>query len=78
MDSYGTHNRGDTPPPRMPSSAGLRAVRSPLARAIAVTLVVKLCVVVAMRVFLFDGAHRPVIDDAVMNHRLTAPTAPYR
>lgn len=44
---------------------------SPLARAIAATLLVKLCVVVAMRVFLFDGAHRPVIDASAMDRRLT-------
>jgi hypothetical protein len=49
----------------------------PLARAITLTLAVKLCVVVAMRLFLFDGAHRPVIDASAMDARLTAP-APSR
>ncbi|MFD1626204.1 hypothetical protein [Azospirillum griseum] len=48
----------------------------PLARAIAVTLLVKLCVVVAMRLFLFDAAHRPVIDESVMDDRLTVPASP--
>jgi hypothetical protein len=49
----------------------------PLARAVTLTLAVKLCVVVAMRLFLFDGAHRPVIDASAMDARLAAP-APRR
>lgn len=56
---------------------GLRrlAGASPLARAITLTLAVKLCVVVAMRLFLFDGAHRPAIDESVMDDRLIAPAS---
>lgn len=57
--------------------AGLRRLGgdSPLARAITLTLAVKLCVVVAMRLFLFDGAHRPAIDESVMDDRLIAPAS---
>ncbi|WP_114861895.1 hypothetical protein [Azospirillum brasilense] len=59
--------------PRLPQ---LPLARAPLARAIATTLVIKLCVVVAMRVFLFDGAHRPVIDESAMDRRLTVSAPP--
>lgn len=60
---------------RWPTDAK-RAHPSTLARTIAATLLVKLCVVLAMRLFLFDGDHRPVIDDSVMERRLTLPTPP--
>jgi hypothetical protein len=53
-------------------SAGLRP-RTPLAKAITVALVVKLVVVVSMKVFLFSGDARPVVDDAVMN-RVIGPS----
>lgn len=55
-------------------SAGLRP-RSPLARGIAVTLAVKLCVVVAMRLFLFGADERVPVDPSVMDGRLL-PVAP--
>lgn len=78
MDSHPVQGRRAPPAVRMPFS-GLRAVPSPLARAITATILVKLCVVAAMRVFLFDGAHRPVIDDSAMDRRLTAAQpAPHR
>jgi len=56
--------------------AGVRP-RTPLARAIVVALVIKLCVVVAMRVFLFGADQRPVVDEASMD-RLFAPHAETR
>lgn len=52
--------------------AGLRP-RTPLAKAITVALVVKLVVVVSMKVFLFSGDARPVVDDAVMD-RVIGPS----
>jgi hypothetical protein len=53
-------------------SAGLRP-RTPLAKAIAVALAVKLVVIVSMKVFLFSGDARPVVDDAVMD-RVIGPS----
>lgn len=50
--------------------AGIRP-RSPLARGIAVMLCVKLCVVVAMRLFLFGGDARVPVDPSVMDDRLS-------
>jgi hypothetical protein len=56
--------------------AGVRP-RTPLARAIVVALVIKLCVVVTMRIFLFGADQRPVVDEASMD-RLFAPHAQSR
>lgn len=56
--------------------AGVRP-RTPLARAIVVALSIKLCVVVAMRIFLFGADQRPVVDEASMR-RLFAPQAESR
>lgn len=53
--------------------AGVRP-RTPLARAIVVALAIKLCVVVAMRIFLFGSDQRSVVDEAAMD-RLFAPHA---
>lgn len=50
-------------------SAGLRP-RTPLARGIVATLAVKLCVVVAMRLFLFGGDDRVAMSQSVMDDRL--------
>ena len=50
-------------------AAGLRP-RTPLARAVVATLCVKLCVVVAMRLFVFDGDARVPVDQSVMDSRL--------
>lgn len=58
-------------------SAGLRP-RTPLARGIAATLCVKLCVVVAMRLFLFGGENRVVVDPSVMDDRLMPAATQYR
>jgi hypothetical protein len=55
------------------AEAGLRP-RTPLAKAIVVALVIKLCVVVAMRIFLFGSDARVAVDEASMT-RLFAPTA---
>jgi hypothetical protein len=65
-------------------TAGLRP-RTPLAKAISVALAVKLVVIVSMKVFLFSGDARPVVDDAVMDrvigpfgtaHRLGSASPP--
>lgn len=53
--------------------AGIRP-RTPLARAIAVALAIKLCVVVAARIFLFGADARPVVTEETVN-RLLAPPA---
>ena len=45
--------------------AGLRP-RTPLAKAIALALAIKLVVIVSMKVFLFPGDARPVVDAAAM------------
>lgn len=50
-------------------SAGLRP-RTPLARGIAAALLVKLCVVVALRLFVFGGDDRVKVDSSVMDDRL--------
>lgn len=55
-------------------SAGFRP-RTPLARGIVATLCVKVCVVVAMRLFLFGGDDRVVVNPSVMDGRLTAAAA---
>ena len=46
---------------------------TPLARAVVLALVVKLCVVVAMRVFLFGGEGRQPADTAAVRHLLLGP-----
>ncbi len=51
------------------AAAGLRP-RTPLARGIAATLAVKLCVVVALRLFVFGGDARVPVDTSVMDGRL--------
>lgn len=48
--------------------------RTPLARAIVCALAIKLVVVVSMKLFLFSGDARPVIDEATMS-RLIGPTS---
>lgn len=52
--------------------AGVRP-RTPLARAIVAALVIKLCVVVAMRIFLFGPDQRPPVDETTIE-RLFAPS----
>jgi len=55
-------------------SAGLRP-RTPLAKAISLALLMKLCVVVAMRIFLFGADVRPHLDEpAIAKHLLGAST----
>lgn len=51
------------------AAAGLRP-RTPLARGIAATLAVKLCVVVALRLFVFGGDARVPVSSSVMDSRL--------
>ncbi len=53
-------------------AAGVRP-RTPLARAITLALVIKLVVIVSMKVFLFSGDARPVVDEATMA-RLIGPS----
>lgn len=53
--------------------AGVRP-RTPLARAIVVALVIKLCVIVTMRIFLFGADQRPQVDETSLQ-RLFAPQA---
>ena len=50
-------------------SAGLRP-RTALSKTIVVALAIKLCVVVAMRIFLFSGDDRPRIDSDAAERRL--------
>lgn len=50
--------------------AGLRP-RTPLARGIAATLALKLCVVVALRLFVFGGDDRVRVDPSLMDDRLS-------
>ena len=50
--------------------------RTPLAKGIVLTLAIKVCVVVAMRTFLFGDADRVRVDASVMDHRLTPAVAP--
>ena len=54
------------------AGAGLRP-RTPLARAIVATLVVKLCIVFTMRIFLFGADQRPVVTEDTVS-RLLAPS----
>ncbi len=54
--------------------AGLRP-RTPLAKAIAVALAIKLVAVVSMKVFWFSGDARPAVDEATMS-RVIGPVAP--
>ncbi len=56
--------------------AGVRP-RTPLAKAIVIALAIKLCVVIAMRIFLFGADQRPVVDETAMD-RLFAPHAQSR
>jgi hypothetical protein len=56
------------------ASAGLRP-RTPLAKAIVLALLVKLCVVVAMRLFLFSGEAAPPADDEATRLRLLGPAS---
>ncbi|PGH57192.1 hypothetical protein CRT60_12020 [Azospirillum palustre] len=69
---------GASAPPSDPCrpAARSRFFPSPLSRTITATLLVKLCVVVAMRMFLFDGAHRPVVDASAMDRHLTLSAPP--
>ena len=74
------HNRSEprmTMPPLLSAlagfvSAGLRP-RTPLAKTIVVALAIKLCVVAAMRIFLFGGDARPEIDSDAARHLLFGP-----
>ncbi len=52
--------------------SGLRP-RTPLSRAIVCALAIKLVVIVSMKVFLFSGDVRPVVDDGMMS-RLIGPS----
>lgn len=54
--------------------AGFRP-RTPLARAIAVALALKLCVVVAARIFLFGADARPVVNEETVVRLLAPPAA---
>lgn len=54
-------------------SAGFRP-QTPLARGIVAALCVKVCVVVAMRLFLFGGEDRIPVDQSVMGSRLFVAT----
>lgn len=56
------------------AKAGFRP-RTPLARGIAMALGIKICVVVAMRLFLFGGENRVIVDESVMDSRLIPPAA---
>lgn len=49
------------------------APATPLQKAIATALLVKLLVVVAMRAFLFSGDHRIPVNDRVVETRLVGP-----
>ncbi len=53
-------------------ASGLRP-RTPLARAIACALVLKLIVILSMKLFLFSGDARPLVDEAAMS-RLIGPS----
>lgn len=55
-------------------AAGLRP-KTPLARGIVLALCVKVCVVVAMRLFLFGSDTRVAVDHSVMDDRLTPVSA---
>ncbi len=52
--------------------SGLRP-RTPLARAIACALAIKLVIIVSMKLFLFSGDARPAVDEAAML-RLIGPS----
>lgn len=54
--------------------AGIRP-RTPLARAIAVALAIKLCVVVSARVFVFGADQRPVVTEETVSRLLAPPAA---
>lgn len=56
------------------ASAGLRP-KTPLARGIVTALAVKLCVVVALRLFFFGDDDRVRVDPSVMDGRLSAVVA---
>ena len=53
-------------------TAGLRP-KTPLAKAIAGALALKLVVIISMKVFLFSGDARPSVDAATMS-RVVGPT----
>jgi hypothetical protein len=57
------------------ASAGIRP-RTPLAKAISVALLVKLCVVIAMRIFLFGAEQRPHTDADVLASRVLGSVTP--
>lgn len=52
------------------AQAGLRP-KTPLARGIVTALVIKLCVVVALRLFVFGDDDRVRVDPSVMDARLS-------
>jgi hypothetical protein len=54
------------------AKAGIRP-RTPLARAIAVALAIKLCVVVSARIFLFGADSRPVVNEEAVVRHLSPP-----
>lgn len=56
------------------ASAGFRP-KTPLARGIATALAVKLCVVVALRLFFFGEDDRVRVDPSLMDHRLSPAIA---
>jgi hypothetical protein len=55
------------------AAAGLKP-RTPLARAVVAALTIKLCVVVAMRIFLFGADQRPVVTEETMVRLLAPPS----
>jgi hypothetical protein len=57
-------------------AAGVRP-KTPLAKAIVFALAIKLVAIVSMKVFLFSGDARPVVDEAAMG-RLLGPTVQSR
>lgn len=76
MSTQGDGGASAPPSDSCRPAARSRFLPSPLARAITATLLVKLCVVVAMRMFLFDGASRPVVDASAMDRHLTHSAPP--
>lgn len=49
--------------------------RTPLARAIVTVLAIKLVAIVAIKILMFPGDGRPVVDEAAMMRLLGAPPA---
>lgn len=58
-------------------AAGLRP-RSWLAKAVVAMLCFKLCIVLFMRLFLFNGGMAESIDDSMMSRRLVPPASAHQ